>query len=129
MTNKWKRRLLNTAGFIASVGMPVGAAIAVFPREKPTAFLEYLNLSTAAFAVILVIAAITAMRFFNTRIAIPKNGVIFSLLLYFLIRGVRVIIDPFETIAFWLLIGNIAGWICYFIADKKYGEVENNGKP
>ena len=125
MTCKVKRRLLNITGFLISVLLPIGAAIAVFPRTPANGFLQWLNLSAAAFAVILVVGSIAAMRFFHTRLQVPRNGVVFSLLLYFLIRGVRVIIDPFETIAFWLLVGNLAGWVFYLIADKKYGEEQN----
>ena len=125
MTRRTKKRLLDIVGLLVSVLLPIGAAIAVFPREQASGFLQWFNLSAAAFAVILLVGAVAAMRFFHTRLQVPRNGVVFSLLLYFLIRGVRVIIDPFETIAFWLLIGNLIGWGFYLIADKKFGEEQN----
>ena len=125
MTSKAKKRLLDILGFLISVLLPVAAAIAVFPREPAKGFADWLNISSAAFAVVLVVGAFAAVRFFHDRLHMPKNGVVLALLLYALIRGIKVIIDPFEVIAFWMLVGNLVGWLCYLIADKKFGGDKN----
>ena len=132
MTDKAKKRLLDIFGAIVSFALPAAAAISEFPRVKTAtggadSFLSVVNLSATAFSIIAIIGAITAMRFFHHRLKMPKSGLAVSVILYVIVRGINVIIDPMETILFWAVIGCGIAWVLYLIADKKYGGA-NNGQ-
>lgn len=126
MTDKAKHRALELAGAVISFALPAGAAIAAFPRVVQdtgglSSFAALLNLSTAALSIILIIGLLTAFRFFRDRIRMPKSGLALSAVLYLMVHGINVIVDPVETILFWSMIGCGIAWIFYLIADKKYG--------
>ena len=128
MTRRKKKLLLDLAGALVSLALPAAAAIAQFPRlQQATAggsgFLSALNLSCTAFAVLCILAVITAGRFLRDRVKVPRSGLVPSLLLYAALRGIRMIIVPFETILFYAVIGNAIAAVLYLIADKRYGEV------
>lgn len=128
MTDKAKKRTLDIVGALISFALPAAAAIAEFPRVKAATgggndFLAVLNLSAAAFAMVAILAVITAVRFFRHRLKAPRSGLALSVILYMIVRGINVIIDPMETILFWSVIGCAIAWVLYFIADKKYGGV------
>jgi hypothetical protein len=128
MTRRKKKLLLDLLGALVSLALPAAAAISQFPRlQEATAgessFLSALNLSCTAFAVVCIIAVITAGRFLRDRVHMPKSGLVPSVLLYAVLRGVRMIILPFETILFYAVIGNAIAAVLYLIADKRYGEV------
>lgn len=126
MTDKAKKRTLDIVGALISFALPAAAAIAEFPRVKAATgggndFLAVLNLSAAAFAMVAILAVITAVRFFRHRLKAPRSGLAVAVILYIVVRGINVIIDPMETILFWSVIGCAIAWVLYFIADKKYG--------
>lgn len=128
MTDKAKKRTLDIVGALISFALPAAAAIAEFPRVKAATgggndFLAVLNLSSAAFAMVAILAVITAVRFFRHRLKAPRSGLAVSVILYVIVRGINVVIDPMETILFWSVIGCAIAWVLYFIADKKYGGV------
>lgn len=132
MTRRTVRRILNGGGALVSFLLPAAAAISEFPRiqagtaaEGGGKFLAALNLSAAAFAVIAVLALVTAMRFLKHRIAMPKSGLILSVLLYLLVRGIRLIVKPMEVILFWSVIGCGVAFVMYFIADHLLRDKED----
>lgn len=126
MSTKAKKRTLDIIGALVSFALPAGAAIAEFPRAKAAtgaagSFAAWLNLSTAALAVVAILAAITAYRFFRDRIKMPRSGLAISVILYAVVHGINVIVDSMEVILFWSVIGCAIAWVLYYIADKKYG--------
>ena len=127
MTNKAKKRTLDISGAVISFLLPALATIAEFPRVKASTgdargFLDVLNLSSAAFAIVAIIGIMTAWRFFRNRVKMPRSGLAVSLVLYIIVRGVKRIVDPFETILFWSVIGCAIAWVLYRIADRLYKE-------
>lgn len=126
MTDKRKRLILEISGALISFLLPAGAAISAFPRVvKDTgglsSFAAMLNLSTAALAIVLIIGLLTAFRFFRDRIKLPRSGLVLSAILYLTVHGIRLIVQPMETVLFWAMIGSAIAWVLYLIADKKYG--------
>lgn len=126
MTAKQKKLLLDVLGAIITVALPAFAAITEFPKiQAATAsesqFITFLNVSTTAFAVICVIAAATAWRFFHHRLKMPSSGFFPLLILYVIVHGINMIIGPFEVIIYWAAIGSGIAFVLAFIADKKYG--------
>ena len=127
MTKRAKKRALDFCGAGISFLLPAIATVAEFPRVKATTgdargFLDVLNLSSAAFAIVAIIGVITAWRFFRDRVKVPRSGLAVSLVLYIIVRGVKMIIEPFETILFWSVIGCAVAWVLYHIADRLYKE-------
>ena len=109
--------------------LPAFAAISEFPKiaqatASESQFITFLNISTTAFAVICVIAAATAWRFFHNRLKMPRSGFFALLILYVIIHGINMIIDPFEVILYWAAIGSGIAFVLDVIADKKYGGEE-----
>ena len=130
MTDKAKKRLLDICGALVSFVLPAAAAVSEFPRVKAATggengFLTFLNLSATAFAIIAIIGAITAIRFFHHRLKAPKSGLGVAVILYVIVKGINTIIDPMETILFWAVIGCAIAWVLYLISDKKYGGASN----
>lgn len=126
MTAKQKKLLLDVLGAIIAVALPAFAAITEFPKiQAATAsesqFITFLNVSTTAFAVICVIAAATAWRFFHNRLKMPRSGFFPLLILYAIVHGINMIIDPFEVIIYWAAIGSGIAFVLALIADRKYG--------
>lgn len=126
MTDRKKKLILDIIGAILAVAFPAAAAITEFPKiQASTAcesqFTTFLNVSSTAFAVICVIAAATAWRFFQHRIKMPKSGFFPLVVLYAIVRGVHLIIASFEVVIFWAAIGSGLALILATVADKKYG--------
>lgn len=126
MTAKQKKLLLDVIGAFITVALPAAAAISEFPKIAAATtggsqFLTFLNVSSTAFAVICVIAAATAWRFFHHRLRMPRSGFFPLLILYAIVHGINMIIDPFEIIVYWAAIGSGIAFVLAFIADKKYG--------
>lgn len=126
MTNRAKKLILDIIGAICAVALPAAAAISEFPKiQAATAgesqFITVLNISSTSFAVICVIAAATAWRFFQHRLKMPKSGFLPLVALYAIIHGIHMIIAPFEVIVFWAAVGSGVAFIFALIADTKYG--------
>lgn len=129
MSKKAKRRLLNIVGAAISFILPAFATIAEFPRIKANtgamgSFAAFLNLSTAALSIIALLAAVTAYRFFRNHLKAPRSGLTLSFVLYVIVRGIRLVVVPLETILMWCVIGCAIAWIFYYIADHKYKDKE-----
>ena len=129
MTDKKKKLILDIIGAIIAVVLPAAAAISEFPRIRvattcESQFVTFLNISSTAFAVICVIAAATAWRFCQHRIRMPKSGFFPLVVLYAIVRGIHMIIAPFEVILFWAALGSGIAFVLSTIADKKYGGKE-----
>ena len=129
MTAKKKKLLLDLCGAFVTVLFPGVAAVVEFPNIRTatsagTSFMTWLNISTTAFSVIAVIAALTAWRFCRDRLKLPKSGLFAAFVLWILVRGIRLVVEPFETILFWATIGCAVAWVLYLIAEKKYGGEE-----
>ncbi len=126
MTDKKKKLLLDVIGAILAVAFPAAAAISEFPKIRvatagTSQFTTFLNVSSTAFAVICVIAAATAWRFFHNRLKMPRSGFFPLVALYAIVHGINMIIAPFEVIVFWAAVGSGIAFILAVIADKKYG--------
>ena len=128
MTRRQKKLLLDVTGALFSFALPAAAAISQFPHVQQattgeSGFLSLLNLSCTAFAVLCILAVITAGRFLRERVQLPRSGLLPAALLYAVLRGIRMIIVPFEVIVFYAVLGNAIAAVLYLIADKRYGEV------
>ena len=127
MTTKTKCKLLNLAGAVISFAAPAAAAIAEFPRVEQTvagvgrSFADILNLSSAAFSIIVILLAVTCWRFFREHIKLPKSGLITSLILFAIAYGVEQFIHSFRIIMFWSVIGCAIAQVLYIISDRLEG--------
>ncbi len=123
MTNKAKARLLNISGAVVSFAAPAVATIAEFPRMKSEVavendFLAVLNLSTAAFAIIAILLAVSCWRFIKNHVTLPDSGLGLTLVLLAICYGVELIIHSFVVILEWAALGCLASLILYKLADK-----------
>lgn len=123
MTTKWKIRLLNIAGALISFIAPALATVIEFPRVQRATLgdgglLGILNLSTAAFAIIVLLFAISCWRFLKNHFKLPESGLGLSLVLFAICYGVELIIHSFVVILGWSVIGCAAALVFYKIADK-----------
>lgn len=134
MTTKNKCLLLNISGAAISFAAPAFAAVAEFPSVEQSvsgggrSFLDILHLSSAAFAIIVILLAVTCWRFFRDRIKLPRSGLIASLILFGIAYGVEQFIHSFRIIAAWMVVGCAVAQVLYFISDK-LKEKEAEGKP
>ena len=127
MTNKAKIRLLNISGAVISFAAPAVAAVLEFPRVKSEVtvsndFLTVLNLSTAAFAIIAILLAVSCWRFIKNHITLPDSGLGLTLVLLAICYGVELIIHSFVVILEWAALGCLASLILYKFADKLEGK-------
>lgn len=123
MTNKAKIQLLNISGAVISFAAPAVAAVAEFPRMKNEVavendFLAALNLSTAAFAIIAILLAVSCWRFIKNHVTLPDSGLGLTVVLLAICYGVELIIHSFVVILEWAALGCLASLILYKLADK-----------
>ena len=124
MTLKTKCKLLDIAGAVISFAAPAAAAVAEFPRvdqEVTTgarSLADILNLSAAAFSIVLILLAVTCWRFFREHIKLPKSGLFVSIILFAIAYGVELFIHSFRVIMFWSVLGCLAAQVLYIVSDK-----------
>ena len=128
MTTRTKCRLLDISGALISFAAPAAAAIMEFPRVEQSvtsggrSFADILNLSSAAFSIILILLALTCWRFFREHIKLPKSGLVSSVILFAIAYGVEQFIHSFRVIMFWSVIGCAVAQILYVISDRMEAE-------
>ena len=126
MTAIKKSRILDICGAVISFAAPASAAIVEFPytvkktveNSGRASFQDILHISSAAFAIIAIIAVLTAWRFFRNRLKMPKSGLALSAILWAICFGVEQFVHSLTVIMQWSTIGCAVAWVLYFIADQ-----------
>ena len=123
MQTKTKKRLLDIAGAVISFAAPAVAAVYEFPRAKAAvssgnSVSDFLNISTAALAIIVVLLAITCWRFLKSRIKMPDSGLLPSIVLFAVLHGIELIVHSFVIISFWAVIGTAVAAVLWKISDS-----------
>ena len=120
-----KARLLDVSGAVISFAAPAAAAVSELPYTVKEftgggklSFLDILHLSTAAFAIICILAAITMWRFFANRAKLPKSGLAVSGLGFAICYGVEQFIHILTVVLLWATVGCAVASICYFASDQ-----------
>ncbi|MBE6555231.1 MAG: hypothetical protein E7663_03205 [Ruminococcaceae bacterium] len=129
MTAKRKALLLDLTGAGVSFLAPTVAAVVEFPRAEEAlqasggGLAGLLRMSSAAFAVALVLLLLTCWRFVAHRLKLPRSGFILSGALFLLAHGVEPLIHSFKIIMFWSMLGCGVATVLYALSDRLKREV------
>lgn len=125
MTARAKARAFDICGAVISFAAPAAAAVSELPYTvkevtggEKLSFLDVLHLSSAAFAVICILLAVTMWRFFANRVKAPKSGLVISGAGFAICYGVEMFIHILTVVLLWATIGCAVASICYFTADQ-----------
>lgn len=120
-----KAKLLDISGAVISFAAPAAAAVSELPytvREvtggEKLSFLDILHLSSAAFAIVCILAAITMWRFFANRVKTPKSGLLVSGVGFAICYGVEQFIHILTVVLLWATIGCAVASVCYYASDQ-----------
>lgn len=125
MTARSKAKLLDVSGAVISFAAPAAAAVSELPYTVKEAtgggklsFLDILHLSTAAFAIVCILAVITMWRFFANRIKTPKSGLLISGGGFAICYGVEQFIHILTVVLLWATVGCAVASACYYASDQ-----------